>query len=467
MLAGGWEWTVLSPSQQLSQKRLVPKPPFELRILGPTELHGPQFEGTDTLLRQSKRLALLAYLTVSTAEGFRRRDQVIAYFWPDLDQAQSRTYLRKALYGIREALGQDVFLLRGEDEVRVDPAMVWCDAVTLGQQVREGRWSEALTLYRGELLEGLFPEGVAQEFQDWLSTQRKQLRELAAQAAWECSRLEEDRGDRTAAAVMARRARELDPDNEEGVRRLMGLLDRRGDRGRALRVYSEWQERLLEEFGVEPAPETRKLARQVQAARKGESHETPPVAPPVAGPAPDRDVELLSSSPERPSKNPSHVGAGRRWLLLGVLAVAASTLLVTIALRPTSRAGFGQGSVAVLPLRAIGELELQDVGALIGEEITTRLALDTALVVRIAPPIDEGGYPLDLSALGRQMGVEYIVDGGIRDGSGKVRITIRLVRSIDAVVVWVGQSDIEKGALSEGAQRLASELADALSKRGA
>jgi len=38
--------------------------------------------------------------------------------------------------------------------------------------------------------------------------------------------------------------------------------------------------------GVEPAPETRKLARRVQSARKGESHETPPRTALVAKSAP-------------------------------------------------------------------------------------------------------------------------------------------------------------------------------------
>jgi DNA-binding SARP family transcriptional activator len=80
-----------------------------------------------------------------------------------------------------------------------------------------------------------------------VDAQRRTIREFAARAAWETSRAEEARGDRGAAVAMARRARELDPDNEEIVRRLMELLDRRGDRGGALKVYGEWQARLLED----------------------------------------------------------------------------------------------------------------------------------------------------------------------------------------------------------------------------
>lgn len=437
------------------------KPLFELRILGHTELHGPVPEGPESLLRQSKRLALLAYLAMATAEGFRRRDQVIAYFWPELDQAQARTYLRKALYGIRESLGQEVFLTRGEDEVRVDPSLVWCDAVALSQHVKEGQWSEALALYHGELLEGLFPEGVAQEFQDWLSGQRKQLRERAAQAAWECSRLEEERGDRTAAAVMARRARELDPDNEEGVRRLMGLLDRRGDRGSALRVYQEWQARLLEEFGVEPAPETRKLARQVQAARKGESHETSPVESPVTR------VRVRGAPADEPAPHPHPTDdtfAGNRtpWRpmagaagLVAVLALGSYSVVRSRAL-PEG----GPRSVAVLPLRTIGDTGLEGTADVITEELMTVLVQQESLTVR------QGNSPqtpvTDLAALGRELGTAFILDGGVQGGQGRVRVTLRLIRARDAIAIWAGSADVDSGTLTSRAQRIAAEVAAAL-----
>ncbi len=439
------------------------KPAFELRILGPTELNGPVGQESDALVRQSKRLALLAYLAVSTADGFRRRDQIIAFFWPELEQTQARTYLRKALYGIREGLGQEIFLTRGEDEVRIDPALVWCDAVAITQHVREGHWSEALTLYRGELLEGLFPEGVAQEFQEWLSGQRKQLRERAAQAAWECSRLEEERGDRTAAAVMARRARELDPDNEEGVRRLMGLLDRRGDRGSALRVYQEWRARLHEEFGVEPAPETRKLARQVQAARKGESHETAPVPALVAS-----TTEMSASGPgiEGPRAQASS-STSNRWLQAMVAVVVMALVALGAAkLLPDDAPTHGLRSIAVLPLRPLGDSGLERIADAIVEEITTRLTMDTTLTVRMVPRNQERiPQGRDLTELGRQLGTAYVADGGIQRGGDKVRVTLRLVRTSDAVAIWAASADIAAADLATGGQRLALEFAAAFATR--
>jgi DNA-binding SARP family transcriptional activator len=247
----------------------------QLRIFGHTELSRPGGRTGSGLLRQPKRLALLAYLSLSTADGYRRRDQIVALFWPDLDQAHARTQLRKLLHALRSMIGAEALLTRGEEEIRLDPERVWCDAVAFTRSIKERQWGEALELYRGDLLEGLFPGGVGQEFETWLEDQRGMLREQASQAAWECSSRADLAGRRAEALELARRAVELDPDDEEGVRRLIAVLDRYGDRAGALRLYTEWRARLQAEYGAEPAPETRKLVRKVQAHRKGESAETP------------------------------------------------------------------------------------------------------------------------------------------------------------------------------------------------
>lgn len=430
--------------------------PFELHILGPTELKGSDPEADDTSLRPPKRLALLTWLALETVEGFRRRDQIVGLFWPDLEQDAARTQLRKALFALRESLGPQAVITRGESEVRLDPDRVWCDAVAIGQHAKNQRWVEALALYRGELLEGLYPEGVAQEFEEWLADKRKAIRDQAARAAWECSRLEEERGDRKAAAVMARRALGLTPDDEEGVRRLITLLDRHGDRGGALRVYSDWQARLKAEYGVEPAPETRKLARKVQAARKGESHETPPtqqfLAPvplPQSGPA----AAVDSAPVPRP-----------RWRFF--VGIAVLLALAAVAALARKRADQPEFSVAVLPLRAIGDPAVASAAEAIAEELTTALVLDSSLIVRslvrARDAVADGG---DADRIGRRLGVAYLVDGGIQGGGGRLRVTLRLIRTLDGVAVWAGSYDPEGTDAISAARQVARDAADAIRNR--
>ena len=65
-----------------------------------------------------------------------------------------------------------------------------------------------------------------------------------------------DAAGRTAEAGQARRAVELDPDDEQGVARLIALLDLHGDRSGALSVYAALERRLAEGFSAQPAPET-------------------------------------------------------------------------------------------------------------------------------------------------------------------------------------------------------------------
>jgi DNA-binding SARP family transcriptional activator/TolB-like protein len=423
-------------------------PAFRLAVLGSTNLVASSGAPVEEVLRQPKLLALLTYLAITTADGFRRRDQVIAYFWPDLDQVQARTRLRKALHQLREALCPEAIASRGEDEVQVVPDHLWCDAVALARGAAAAQWRETLPLYRGPLLEGLFVEGVAQEFEEWLDEQRARLRRQAAQAAWACSRAEEAGGDRVAAAVMARRALELAPDDEEGVRRLMALLDAHGDRGGALKVYTEWQARMRAVYGVEPAPETRRLARRVQAARKGESHETPPATARVAS-ATEPIAHAADGNPGVPGR--PRTARGRRWLAtVAVLAVLGAAAIAYV------RGGPPASSVAVLPLREIGD---GDGGAAdrVSEELGTALAGTRGLTVRVVTRASEATERGDAHQLGRRLGVAWVVDGGVQHGGTLLRVTMRLVRVADGVSVWAGSWDKDQRNPIAAARQIATE----------
>ena len=50
---------------------------------------------------------------------------------------------------------------------------------------------------------------------------------------------------------------------ESGYRRLMRMLDRKGDRADAIRVYLECSRLLKQELGVSPSDETEGLYREI------------------------------------------------------------------------------------------------------------------------------------------------------------------------------------------------------------
>ncbi len=45
------------------------------------------------------------------------------------------------------------------------------------------------------------------------------------------------------------------------------------------------------------------------------------------------------------------------------------------------------------------------------------------------------------TGFGRRLGVAYVVDGSVQRGLGRLRVTLRLVRTSDAVALWAGTYD--------------------------
>jgi DNA-binding SARP family transcriptional activator len=239
---------------------------IQLRTLGGLDLLDLDGQSdVRSVLVQPKRLALLVYLALASDRQFRRRDAVVGLFWPELDADHARGSLRQALRFLRGELGPDALINRGEEEVGVNRQSVSCDALAFEQACEAREWKAALDLYRGDLLAGVFIADISSEFEHWLEDERSRLRRRAAAAAWSAVDDAELRGDLIAAAPLARRGVELAPDDEASVRRLMRILDRRGDRAGALSAYETFRERLATEFQAVPSPETEALLASIRA----------------------------------------------------------------------------------------------------------------------------------------------------------------------------------------------------------
>jgi len=419
----------------------VPEPAVRLFLLGHTELRGVSPEGGCAVVQQPKRLALLAYLALATTSGYRRRDVILARFWPEIDQAHGRLQLRKAVHVLRRALGAHAVVTRGAEEVRLASSTVWCDAVAFRLHAAAGAWAEALDLYRGELMDGLHPGRVGEGFEAWLAEQRLGLRGDAVRAAWECSAREDLGGRRDEALAFARRAVELDEDGEETIRRYIALLDRYGERSTALRVFAEWQRRLQDEFGVVPSPETRWLGRRIQAPRVGESAETPPSLRPARR-SPVASAPVPFDAPQDLVREPdSH--RQRRVPGLAIIAAGVVVLAVAVAALGRERGAAARETVAVLPLRAMGDSSDQHLAMVLAEELVTAIASPSrAFAVRAVSGKARGdAVNPEPGWLGRRPGAAYLVDGSVRHEGSRVRVTVRLVRTRDEGMVWAQAID--------------------------
>src|SRR5688572_7098385 len=168
-------------------------PMLRLFTFGSVELQDPSSGEAGAVLAQPKRLALLVYLAAARPFGVHRRDELLALFWPDLDDTRARDALNQALRFLRQALGPEVFVRRGGEDVGIDPDRLWCDAAAFQVALEAGRPAEALELYRGDFLQGFFIEEGG-GFEEWMERERVALRELASKGAREVAELEASAG---------------------------------------------------------------------------------------------------------------------------------------------------------------------------------------------------------------------------------------------------------------------------------
>jgi DNA-binding SARP family transcriptional activator/TolB-like protein len=264
---------------------------IRLRVLGALDLHAPDGEALRNVLAQPRRAALLVYLALS-AQGPRRRDALLAMFWPESDGQHARDSLNQALAFLRRSLGPNVIQSMGDDEVRIAEGRLWCDATALDEALTIGHVAEALDFYRGDLLDSFHISG-APDFDRWLEAERIRVRERLSKAMLALLATDKYSADLAQAESMARRCTALAPYDEIAQRQLIWILDKMGDRAEAIHTYEVFRTRLEAELGVEPAPETQALIAAISARdtaqpnHQGQGVADVPQTPP-SQPGPDR-----------------------------------------------------------------------------------------------------------------------------------------------------------------------------------
>ncbi len=298
---------------------------LRLHLLGPLEL-GRNEDDLGAVLAQPKRFALLAYLATG-ATGFQRRDTLLAVFWPELDQFAARRALRNTLYQLRRALGDDVFVTRGDDEVMIDRAKLWCDAWALREAVGERRYDEAIALYRGELMEGFHVSNVGEAFEAWLARERAQALDVTLRALGAIVEQHQRDGHHAAAARAAMRATELAPFDESWLRRAALALEASGDRAGALRACDAFARRLATELDVKPGAEIRAVVERLRAEGSAAVAASPP-RPPHA----DATPRVL------PNGSPGAISNAAPTAPIGAMASAPSSTTPNVPPRATPNA---------------------------------------------------------------------------------------------------------------------------------
>ncbi len=287
---------------------------IDLQLLGAIDVRASHLDGTQAVLTQPKRLALLLYLALAEPAGLHARDRLLALLWPEAADGSSRHSLRNALHALRQALGGEAIVTRGEAYVGLDVGAVRCDALALRAHLAAGRLDEAVALWTGDLAPGFHVSG-APDFERWLEDQRVELLRAVRAAAWKRARELEGTGQAEVDAV--RRAARLDPGNEAGARWLMRVLAAAGDRGGALQAYQDLADWFARELEAEPSAETRALADGLRAAA-ATGRQTAVTWAPAAAPA--------TLPPPLTPPVPMAATGGAWWRLRGVIAAGLLTV---------------------------------------------------------------------------------------------------------------------------------------------
>lgn len=359
----------------------------------------------------AKTGSILAYLAWQRRPV--ARDVLLDLLWPDAELDAARNRLRVALNSLRRQVEPPgvpggAVLVADRSQVSLNPAAYVTDVAEFEAALERERTAatdaeridclrEAVRLYRGELLDGLYD--------DWVLPERTRLADACLGALKRLTRLLAQAHEYEAALDCARKAVVLDPLGEGGHRTIMRLYAPTGRPGAAARQYSDLAALLQEELGARPSSATRKLARKVAHTSRPGRNDGAETGSEARPPAPPRRIgrrkpEAPTTAPEASAQPVPAPGGGiplqftrffgrERQLahLLALLDPAAVPALVTL----TGPGGIGKTRLAAETAMRLREayfervwfVSLGDAGS--GKDPLAMLA--SALRVGVAPGV--------------------------------------------------------------------------------
>lgn len=239
-----------------------------------TLLGVPQIEQIDndtsqviSSFRSKKALALLCYLVLT--KQAHTRHHLAGLLWGEDGDEQAKNNLRVALNNLTTLFPNHIEADRLSVWFKAD-SKYWLDTelfvegLTTIHSGSEPNTESLITLYRGELLDGLVVEN-APSFGEWLEAQRAWWRRRAVEL------LEKIINARLAdrhyidAIPFLQRLLSLEPWREVAHRQLIEAYARLGNVDAAQAAYQACRDQLIEALGIDPMPETVALYEQVVA----------------------------------------------------------------------------------------------------------------------------------------------------------------------------------------------------------
>jgi predicted ATPase/DNA-binding SARP family transcriptional activator len=253
-------------------------PHLVLQFLGLPQI---QLDDQPVVTDRRKAIGLLAYLAVNDLGHARQkysRESLSALLWPDYEQAKAFTNLRRTIWEVHQAIGEDWLIADRESVHLNEQAKIDLDVARFQDLLSKSReqkdvllrislLADTVKLYRNHFLTG-FSLKDAYPFNEWAFAEsedlRRQLMDVLTTLAEDYCALSQAEE----AIPYARRLVALDPLNELVHRHLMEVYIQAGQHSAALKQYQTCEQILRKELNLDPQPETRALYKKI---RKGEA----------------------------------------------------------------------------------------------------------------------------------------------------------------------------------------------------
>jgi TolB-like protein len=390
---------------------------MRLRILGGLNLTSAPGAEVHHVTRQTR--LMLACLALAGVKGL-SRSELCALFWPDRPPAQARNSLRQGLAAIRKTLSGSAGAMSLQSDLETVKLSANLEAIDvhafrdgLHRDTRDGLISAA-NAYCGELLAGV---ALSEDVDQFVTPHWRSLHDQAQAIAERLSKADEADGQSLdVAQALAERLLQSVPTSEEAHRALMRVHFRRGRTSAALRQFELCKTALLRELGTEPDVETRRLFSSIR--RSGADEE----------------------------KEPPRADAG------GSTAADA-----------VSRHAEVHPSIAVLPFDNLGDVSDEYFADGVVEEITSALSrIRDFFVIARQSAFTFKGRSVDVREVGRELGVAYMVEGTVRRGGNRLRISVQLVDAVTRTQLWSERYEGASTEIFEFQDRIAAQVAGAL-----
>jgi DNA-binding SARP family transcriptional activator len=252
-----------------------------VRFLGAVEiiLDGRRLRAFNSV-RLQRFLALIAL-----RRDPQHRSRLAFELWPDSNERQARTNLRKLLHDFRHSLPDIGEFVEIDNEtvrwIPTGPSEV--DVLRFRDAISAGDLELAARRYSGDLLPACYD--------DWVLEERGKLRAEAHGALMRLTEMAAERDDHKAMIRHAQRIIDLEPTDEAAVRIQMEAHLALGERAGALRAYHRYAEALERELAVAPGEAIGAIYQQLRAGAPNRDEVHRKDLPVAESPFVGRDLE--------------------------------------------------------------------------------------------------------------------------------------------------------------------------------